>query len=156
VTWIPLLWTWLHEVPSANLDDYSPSTLRQFDAAMRERLTHERSWGVLLAGLPVGAIGYLPMTARLGVFHGICFTQTACGIGVARIAVCQVLDELFDAGVEKVCAYFFADNRRVQRLFEKLGGDDEGLQRAQTLRRGQPVDLRLMALFNPRVQRKEA
>jgi RimJ/RimL family protein N-acetyltransferase len=147
VTWIPRLWAWLHEVPTANFDDYSPTHLATFDAEMRERLKDERTWGVLADGVPVGVVGYRPITDRLGVFHGICFTRSACGTGIAAVAVRHVLAELFAAGADKVCAYFFADNTRVRRFFEKLGAVSEGRQVAQSVQHGRPIDLQLMAFF---------
>lgn len=152
-SWIPLLWSWLHEVPDAHFDDYSPTRLDAFEVEMRRRLARERSWGVCLDGEPVGVIGYVPLTPRLGVFHGLCFTEAVCGRGVARVAVSAVLAELFAAGVEKVCAYFFSQNHRVDRFFQKLGAVREGLQIAQTTRGGVAIHLRLVALF---AQRKDS
>jgi RimJ/RimL family protein N-acetyltransferase len=147
--WIPHLWEWLQEAPAANFDDYAPRTRTAFRDAFLARLTVERTWGVRLEGSPVGVIAYVPITARLGTFHGICFTQHVCGTGVAREAVSYVLEQLWASGVEKVCASFFADNGRVHRFFAKLGARDEGTQRAQTIRYGEPLDLSLVAVFNP-------
>jgi RimJ/RimL family protein N-acetyltransferase len=149
--WWPKLWSWLQEQPDANLDDYSPRTYDEFADEMIARTeAGERSWGVEIYGHPVGAIGYKPLTPRLGMFHGICFTREACGTGIARAAVREVLDTVYAEGVEKVCAYFLADNRRVGRFFQKLGAVTEGVQVAQTMQLGKRKDLKLVALFNPK------
>lgn len=154
--WIPLLWGWLRETPDANFDDDSPTTYDAFVDEMRARQARgERSWGVRVEGVPVGAIGYLPMTARLGVFHGICMRRSACGTGIAAVAVQRVLNELFASGVDKVCAYAFATNTRVAVFFDKLGAELEGVQRAQVIQHGRPIDLRLMAFFNPARRKAE-
>jgi RimJ/RimL family protein N-acetyltransferase len=154
--WIPLLWQWLREDPQANFDDYAPTTLEDFRDEMTQRLVIERSWGVLVDGAPVGAIGYFPATARLGMLHGICFTRQVCGTGVARVAVQRVLDELFATGVDKVCVSCFVDNVRVHRFLASFGAVTEGLQNDQTIRQGQPIAMSLMAIFNPARMLKKA
>jgi len=142
------LWNWLHEYPEANTDDYGPVSFEEFSIEMRRRMeSGERTWGVLSDGALCGAIGFAPATERLGWFHGICFSQSVHGRGIARQAVARVLDELFASGIEKVCAGYFADNARIDRLFKRLGAVEEGLLRAQTLRNGKPVDMRLIAIF---------
>lgn len=145
--WGPRLWDWLHEVPDANLDDYSPKTWDEFRYQLCSRFEDERFFGVLSEGKPVGVIAYRPLSPRLGVFHGICLTRHATGKGIGTLAVRTVLQTLYREGVEKVCAYFFADNVPVRRMFDKLGAVEEGLQMAQTVRHGLTVDLQLMACF---------
>jgi hypothetical protein len=53
--WFPLWWGWLPECPSANLADDGPQTVDQFEAEMARRVPIERTWGVTLSGVPVGA-----------------------------------------------------------------------------------------------------
>lgn len=145
----PLLWSWLNEDRRANFDDEGPRTYAAFFTTMTVRAAHEWTWLVLQAGVPVGAIAFLPVTRRMGTFHGICFRQLSCGTGVARLAVVQVLRALWDRGIDKVCASFFSDNRRVRRFFEKLGAEEEGRQVRHTCREGALIDVSLVALFRP-------
>lgn len=150
--WVtPHLWPWLRQHPELNFDDAGPTTALDLEDEMRRRReAGERTWGVSFAGDPVGAIGYAPITHRLGTFHGICFTDEVQGLGIAQTAVRMVLDDLYAEGVEKVSASFFAHNTRVHRFFARLGAVEEGLLRAHTTRHGQPIDMRLMALFAPK------
>lgn len=145
--WRGLVWGWMCAAPEGNFDDYSPQTEREFCDVMDERARDERTWGVRADGVPIGAIAYRPLTPRVGVLHGVCFDPAVQGTGVSARALRAVLEELYGDGVEKVCAYVFADHARVQRFLEKLGFVTEGVQVAQTLRGGQPVDLRLLAVF---------
>mgnify|MGYP001616950911 FL=1 len=144
----PLVWAWLRERPDLNFDDHGPQTVAEFEVEMQRRVdAGERTWGVYADGAPCGLIGYLPITATVGSFHGICFTEPVHGTGVPQAAVRRVLGELYLSGVEKVSASFFATNVRVHRFFLGLGATDEGVLRAQTRQHGRPMDLRLMALF---------
>lgn len=144
----PSAWAWLREFPSANFDDYGPATFSDFCGAMIERSKAERTWGVLHCGVPCGIIAYLPITPRSGTFHGICFSREVHGTGVARAAVSRVIQEIFESGIEKISATFFADNLRVARFLASLGAVDEGLLRKHTVRDGIAIDMRQVAFFN--------
>ena len=141
-------WAWLRESPECNFDDYGPRSFETFFLEMKRRADGgERSWGVRRDGELVGIIGYLPITERWGSFHGICFTREVCGTSTTRLAVARVIHELFDSGVEKISACYFADNYRVGRFLADLGAVEEGYLRRQTLRDGKPLDMRLVAIF---------
>lgn len=145
---LQLAWSWLNEFPERNFDDYGPKTPSQFGVHMVEREeAGERTWLVKKDGAPVGIVGYQPVTPRMGWFHGICFTRAAWGRETTQAAVGRVINELFASGVEKIGAAYYADNPRIGRFLEHLGAVDEGLLRAHTLRGGQPVDMRLVAIF---------
>lgn len=146
-TWLPLLWQWMNEDRRSNFDDTGPRTYAAFERMMQVRLQRELLWGVRLEGIPVGVIGYDPVSPTYGTFHGICFTRHAHGTGVALEAVQAVLETQFAAGVQKIVAAFFADNRRVMRFFEKLGAVHEGLLAVTTPREGVPVPIRVMAWY---------
>lgn len=149
-SWLPRLWDWIQEAPAAHLDDTGPPTVEAFITALLHRqAAGERSWGIEVDGIPVGAIGYAPITRRLGTLHGICVTTAVCGTGTARAALFQILDELFASGVEKIAASYFADNLRVHRFLARAGFVEEGLLVDHTVRDGQPLSLRIVALFRP-------
>jgi RimJ/RimL family protein N-acetyltransferase len=144
-----LLWQWLREDPAANFDDGGPRTFEAFQAMMARRRQHERTWWVIVDGVPQGAIGVQILSRRLAKFNGVCFTRAACGTGVARTAVIQVLAALWSDGVEKIEIQCFATNRRVRRFFEKLGAECEGTLARHTTQHGALLDVTLMALFRP-------
>jgi len=79
--------------------------------------------------------------------RGILFARHVHGQGVARQAVSRILNGLFDDGIEKIGAAYFADNYHVDRFLKNLGGVQEGYLRAQTMRAARPVDMRLVAIF---------
>lgn len=143
----PLVWDWIQEFPERNLDDYSPQTGDDFIMAMFGQLETVRSWGVEKDGQLVGVINYQPMTARNGIFKGICFTKRAWGRETTEKAVRMVLTQLFSEGVEKVAAIFFADNHKILRFLVDLGAVEEGYLRNQTMRGGVPINMRLFAIF---------
>ncbi len=146
--WVDL-WAWMEEFPEMNWDDYAPRDCASFVAEMRRRVASgERIWGVIAGGDLCGAIGYAPVTPRMGWFHGVCFARRAHGRGIAREAVGRVIEELRCEGVEKINAAFFDDNVRVHHLFRTLGATDEGLFRAQTLRAGAPVDMKVVGFLH--------
>src|SRR6202162_902009 len=144
---IPDLWRFAHEFADRNIDDYGPATEQEFTAGLLLRLENgETMTAVYADGVLVGAIGYCPLTARLGLFHGICFTQSVHGSGIPFEAVRLFIGERFQEGVEKIQAAYFADNRRVRRFLIKLGAEDEGYMRKQTTRHDKPIDMWLVAI----------
>lgn len=145
---VPLLWEWLQEFPLANFDDAGPRSVAELALEVERRLTSgERLWGVRKDGQLAGAIGYAPATERTGALHGIVFPQGRLTRSEKREAVSLALRGLFAFGVEKVSAAYFADNQKIHRFLQDLGAVEEGLLRRQTLRKGVPVDLRLIAIF---------
>jgi RimJ/RimL family protein N-acetyltransferase len=145
---LPLAWSWLRQFPECNFDDYGPKSLDEFIVAMRLReASGEKTWGVRKDNTLVGIVGYAPQTPRMGWFHGICFTKSACDRETPKAAVSMILQELFEAGVEKVSAAYFADNHRVDRFLKGLGAREEGYFLAHTLRDGSPIDMRSVAIF---------
>lgn len=150
-TWLPNLWEWVNEHPASNLDDYGPQTIEAFVTEMRGRGEREFTWAVLQNGRPVGCVGYLPLTPRLGTFHGICFSRSVGQRELKLQALQRIIGELFDSGVEKICASFFSDNLRIAVFLSDLGFHGEGLLKKHTLRNGQPVDMTMVALFKEAV-----
>ena len=147
---VDLAWQWLREFPGSNFDDYGPRSKAEFAVSVAERVRGgELIVTVLADEQPVGLIGYMPITERLGSFHGICFAKRVHGTGVAKRAVEMFLADLFSAGVEKVVATYFADSVNVGRLLQSVGAVEEGLLRRQTLRDGKPIDMCLIAIFKP-------
>jgi len=143
----PQLWKWVNESPECNMDDYSPRDYDSFVSTMTARAAYERSWGVEADGSLCGIINYCPTTPHGGIFHGICFTNYVCGTPVTETAVRQVIEQLFDEGVEKISAMFFADNARVRKFLTRLGAEYEGYLRTHTIRYGKPIDMMLLAIF---------
>lgn len=143
----PKVWAWLHEFPENNFDDSSVRSYEEFAASMEDRAHTERIWLVSAAGEPCGIIAYLPLDARLGCFHGICFARAVHGQRIAKHAVRHVLDLIFASGTEKIQAAFFATTPRINRFLLGLGAVTEGLLRKQATRHGVPVDMQLLAFF---------
>lgn len=151
---LPLAWEWINEYPERNMDDYSPRDLRAFEAEIQARhASGELTWIVYKNNVPCGFVGYKPWSPTHGVFHGICFTQSAWGRETTATAVKMVLGQLFDFGVQKVSAFYFADNPKIDRFLRDLGGQQEGYLVNQALRGGQLVDMIVLALFKENVCR---
>src|SRR6266478_518349 len=124
---LSLAWKWINEYPERNLDDYGPRTFADFVSEIYARhAAGELTWCVYKEGQPCGIIGYKPWTPHCGTFHGICFTQSAWGRETTATAVKLVLDQLFSGGVQKVSAFFFADNVKINRFLCDLGAVQEG------------------------------
>jgi RimJ/RimL family protein N-acetyltransferase len=141
-----LLWGWIHERPEAHFDDSCPLTFPQFRKEISGRLKRkEQLWGIHLSGLPVGAIGYVPINHRLGMLHGVCVSRLVSGRGIAEIALHQLLDRKAAQGVEKVSAAYFWDNAHIRACLSRVGFVDEGILRGHTTKQGVPVDMRLVA-----------
>jgi RimJ/RimL family protein N-acetyltransferase len=142
-----LVWQWLCEYPDQNFDDFGPKNVAEFINQLEQRdKAGERMWMVRYEGRYVGFIGFTPATPIVGTFH-LCFAREVHGKGVAREAIMQMLWILFQEGVEKVQAMYFADNWPVRRFLKKLNAKDEGFLISQTTRKGLPTDMYMVALF---------
>jgi len=151
---LALAWKWINEFPERNLDDYGPHDEASFVADMlARRVAGEKTWCAYKNGEPCGIIGYKPWTPTHGVFHGICFTQAAWGRETTATAVKLVLGQIFYSGVEKVSAFHFADNVKINRFLRDLGAVQEGYLVKQALRGGELIDMVLLALFKESVCR---
>lgn len=114
-----ILWGWLNEHPECNFDDSGPKSEEEFASRMeRRRASGCELWEVVQLGQPVGVIGWNPVERK---FEGICFTESVHGSGVAFEACCAVLERVFERWAGVVRAAYFADNKRVDGLFRKLG-----------------------------------
>lgn len=145
VSTFPLAWQWLNEFPLQNFDDYGPTTEEQFCAEMKDRMGQEEIFEAIHDGAPVGIIGYLPITMRMGYLHGICFTRSVHHTGIPFQAMTEFLDSRYRSGVEKISASYHADNVVVRTFLKKLGAVDEGLLLRETMRNGKPLDKYLVA-----------
>jgi len=148
-SWVPRLWCWLHECPESNFADDAPTTFAAFATEIEQRQRLERTWGIVVDDEPAGYIGYLPITTRLGSLHGICLAGAVCHRGLGKIALTQALESVWASGVEKVCATFFNDNLAVSAMLRRVGFCEEGLLVDHVVRDGQPVSMRIVAMFKP-------
>lgn len=138
---------WIDQFPDQMADDFWPREKHAFASEMDQRRVKEHTWLVLQDGEPVGFIGYAGMTPHLASLRGICFSKHVHGNGTALRALRACLQEQFDAGVYKICAYPFADNARSIAFYRKLGAKTEGLFRGHTTRGGRLTDVLAMAFF---------
>jgi RimJ/RimL family protein N-acetyltransferase len=145
------LWRWLLQYPAANFDDQGPETLEQFEAAFAVMARGSRQlWGAEIDGELLGAIGLEQLSPRTGLLRGICFDQSAHGSGAPLAAVQKLLDVAWASGYRKVSARYLASNRRAHAFFKKLGARQEGYLVEDTEQAGQPIDVRIVALWPPK------
>lgn len=149
---LPRLWEILREFPRENFDDSGPTSIEEFEESMVDRVQHELLIAFDVAGELVGATAVEPVSYRNGMLRGVmlrgvCFARAVHSTGVPLQAMRGAIAKLYEDGIEKISARMFADNLRAWRFFQKLGAVEEGLQRAETVRAGELVDVRLIALF---------
>ena len=145
-----LIHRWMLEHRERMLDNFWPAALDKFAAELdRRAAAGERSSLVLQDGAPVGFLGYARITPHLGTLRGVCFAHEVHGNGTALRALRTLLQAEFDAGVYKILAWPFADNRRARAFYAKAGGIHQGLLERHTVRGGVMVDICLMAFFAP-------
>ncbi len=147
IAWTPRLFAWLHEHPESHFDDTMPrDSMEAFsDEIVSRQARGERLYAVLVDGQPAGAIGYVPMTDRLGMLHGVCISRRVSGRGVADAALAQVLAALQLDGVQKVSAAYFANNRHIRACLQRVGFVDEGFLQDHMVQGGIPVSMWLVA-----------
>lgn len=141
------VWQWAQEFPSANFDDYGANQESDFIEQIKDRMKREVIWGVTKESRLCGIVAFLPITNRMGTFHGICFAKGHCSFIEKRRAVQGVIDSLFSLGIEKICATYFSDNVKIDRFLADLGAIEEGVLRKHTVRGGVLVDMKQVAIF---------
>lgn len=146
---VHLLWQWMCESPSSNFDDGGPSTLEEFRKSFPERLDDDQTVIEVLdwRGVPIGAVGYRIISDEIAMLRGICFTRLVHGTGVAREAVSRILSELFESGIERVYAQYFATNFIIDRFLDKLGAADiEATCETSTTQDGEVVPVKTVVI----------
>jgi RimJ/RimL family protein N-acetyltransferase len=149
---LPLAWTWLHEHPKSNFDDYGPKTFEHFEHEMFNRGQIEKTW-LVANGKPCGIVAYLPIAKDIGTLHGICFARKSCTHEQKILAMKNIFSEIFDSGVRKICASHFADNIYISTFLFELGFKREGILKRHTLRNGVEIDMIQVALFREQICR---
>jgi RimJ/RimL family protein N-acetyltransferase len=140
------IWAWVHERPSAHLDDSAGTTLNAFADEMDSRVRRgELVYGVFLDGKPVGSIGYAPISDRVGMLHGVSISRAVSGRGIADVALEQLMQQLTAQGIRKVSASYFADNAHIRACLKRVGFIDEGFLQDHAMQDGRPVSLWLVA-----------
>lgn len=147
-------WAWLllSQFPKANLDDSSPKNVVDFGQEIDRRKLSEEIYQVLYKDQPIGYIGFIQITPRLGWTRGIAFDKSQHHSGIPELAVRMFLQIKFKLGLEKLCIQHHADNRVVNAFLKKLGAVDQGYMHKQITQDGKPIDIRLLAIFNPQFQ----
>lgn len=144
---VPILWSWMSEHKTSNFDDGGPKSALDLGAMLQQRAQDgEHQWEVRVDGVPVGFIGYRQLDPTLGAFRGIVFTSSVHGSGVARNAVSQALQGAFAGTTKRVRAEYFANNRRIERLLEKLGGKVIGYIPCGSMQNGIPIDWKALEI----------
>jgi RimJ/RimL family protein N-acetyltransferase len=146
---VPRLWDWVLTFRSKVCDDYSPKTREAFVEHTLAQLRTHNSWAVARDGDIGGIVLFQPWNPRVGTMH-VMFKRTFWGRSTTETALRQILSQVFGAGYEKVCAYFFEDNYALRGLVHALGGKREGWLEAQTIRNGKPVAMEAIAIFKDR------
>lgn len=147
-SWWPSVWAWMQDAPHANMDDDSPQTPEAFSAVMDQRcLTGELIFGLIVDGMRVGVMGYLPINHRLAMLHGICLRPECQGQGYGTQAVLHLLAHLKSVGVEKVTATYYATNQPIRALLQKMGFRDEGFLVDHITQQGHPVSVYCVSCF---------
>lgn len=139
------VWEWANEFPEMNFDDAGPKSADEFRSMMEDRMTREMMMIAESGSIPVGIVAMRALSDRHVMFAGICFRKTVHGTGIPLQAVRKVLDQLYQGGVQKVSAKFFAHNQRVERFLRNMRFQREGYLRSETVCDGKPMDMILMA-----------
>lgn len=140
-------------------DDYGPASLDDCVAQWEQILQTQRTWAVYRGGELGGVVNFATASPVTGVMHCM-FAKRLWGHDVTVPALRAVADEIFATGIHKICCFPFADNSQFLFLMRTLGGEKEGVLRAQTMRRGEPTDMLAVGLlkseFEARWKKAEA
>ena len=139
---LDLIWKWLNVYDVQTLDDYSPQSLEQ----LREKYAGAVSYAVYNGRPePLGAIWFDHLGD--GMYSGhLVFERRALDRTDIRKSVEDSMADLFKDG-RKVYWQFLADNRVFRIFLQRIGAKREGLLAQATRRKGELVDLEIMASF---------
>lgn len=135
----------LQEFPQNNFDDFGATTTEEFTTEMIRRKEYgERLFIVRCNCFIIGYIGCRRVSSKKAIFHGICFAKEFHGKGLAKQALDEVIERIFDSGVTELYASFFAHNEKIYNLLKSLGAEDYGYKPKYTSQGGQAIDMRLV------------
>lgn len=145
------LYDWIQPVWDAVSDDNSPTDREEFidmQVAMAETET-VKTWGVWKDHHELG--GFVSATVQphrpwLAVCH-CTFKKSFWGTATTLPALHAVATELFEVDIHKIEMWVFETNRAIRSLVKRLGGVEEGVLSAQTLKHGNPTSMAVYGLF---------
>lgn len=142
----PRVWTWMNQFRSRVADDFSPQTMEEYVETQSNRMHTGLNWGVYRGGDLGGAIWFEPGNPVNGIIHTV-FRKDFWGRETTYPALNEAIEKIFEAGMIKVQAMFFADNHSVRGMAKQLNMRPEGLLRSTTIRNGTPVDMAIFGLL---------
>lgn len=139
---LPRVWTWAQQFRGRVFDDFAPATMDEFVATWRLRIGAEPSWLVSRDGEVGGVVLFRPETPVRGEMACLFKREFWLADGLVVEALRQVFGAIFFSGkeIEKVGVTVFRDNAHLLHFLRLLGGEKEGVLRANTRRGGRLVD----------------
>lgn len=144
---LPLMWKWIEEFREQMLDDNSPQSYEAMVEHSRSSLERgAKQYACLMDGVPAGMIW--GEFAGDGMYIGhLVFDREVLSSSEKLEASREALKLMFATGARKVIWQMFADNRAFRIFLKRLGAEIEGTLKQGTRRKGQLVDITLMASF---------
>jgi RimJ/RimL family protein N-acetyltransferase len=133
----PEVWAWIAALRHKLIDDFGPQTMDAWMEFVAENVPRQRTWGVWMGGELGGVITFDKGSPMAGAVH-LYFKRSMWG-KAPMPAMRRVLSIIFDTPTTKILTSVFEDNHAARGMFRKLGFENEGLFRSQTVRGGKPV-----------------
>jgi RimJ/RimL family protein N-acetyltransferase len=135
----PEVWAWIASLRHKLIDDYGPKSMDEWMAFVEKNVPRQRTWGVWMGAELGGVITFDQGSPMAGAVH-LYFKRSMWG-RAPMPAMRQVLGQIFSGQTTKILTSVFEDNHAARGMFRKLGFENEGLFRSQTVRGGKPVGM---------------
>lgn len=140
------LWGWIQEFSHQMNNDRSPQSFEELVKANAHlNASGGKAYALMLEGKTMGTVwadnvsdgmymGHLVFDRSLSTKEKLDFSREA-------------LQKMFAAGARKIIWHLYADNRAFRIFLKKLGAEIEGTLKQGTRRKGELVDVTMMASF---------
>jgi RimJ/RimL family protein N-acetyltransferase len=144
--YLPAVWEWLQEFARQMVDDLSPKSEQELRE--RHRLELDGGGKQYFFVDEQGPAGFVWFTnAGDGMYTGHLVFRRDLHPRLKRELAADGIDMLFRDGARKVIWMVFADNKIFANFLGKVGAEREGYLKQIARRRGELVDVVMMASF---------
>jgi RimJ/RimL family protein N-acetyltransferase len=137
------------EFTAMEVGDITMEREREWFARISDPASRDRYWAIEVDGRHVGNCALtLDASGQIADFGIVIGEKAYWDKGHGSAAVREALRIGFEEmGLHRVCLNVFAGNHRAMRCYEKCGFRREGVQRKSFLKRGEWIDVVLMAVL---------
>lgn len=146
------IWEWLNSPRLPNFDDFHTCETSQEEIEnLGQHLEKCLTFGAIVSGNLVGLICFQPTNSVSGWFQGMVMAPEIRCMGLGKIFLSKVVENLRNTGFKTMTAAIFVDNSHMQHVFKRCGAMKTGYIPQTTIRDGKLIGHKLYSFTDETV-----